>query len=62
MRGVDKEAAAIKDNEKITILNCNVSEVICIEALIGDGTEKDPIRKSKLYFTFNGAFIGENVI
>lgn len=62
VRLVKETVNTVKSNEKITILNCNVSEVISIEGLIGDGTEKDPIRKSKLYFTFDGAFIGEIIV
>ena len=34
-------------------------KVVVVEATIGGGTDEDPVRQSKLYFTKDGVFIGE---
>lgn len=34
-------------------------KVVVVEAVIGVGTEEDPVRQAKLYFTQGGDFIGE---
>ena len=34
-------------------------KVVVVEASVGSGSEEDPVRKAKLYFTEDGDFIGE---
>lgn len=34
-------------------------EVVVVEAVVGEGTETNPLRQTKLYFTKDGHFIGE---
>ena len=33
--------------------------VVVVEAVVGNGTDEDPVRRAKLYFTQDGDFIGE---
>lgn len=34
-------------------------KIVVVQALIGEGSNEDPVRSAKLYFTKDGAFIGE---
>lgn len=34
-------------------------KIICIEVIKGDGTNENPVRRSKIYYTITGSFIGE---
>ena len=40
----------------------NTEEVICVETTDGTGTEADPVRRSKRYWTKDGHYIGQVVL
>ena len=49
-----------KNRSPVQDMNKAYSEkVVVVEAVVGDGTDEDPIRQTKLYFTKDGNFIGE---
>lgn len=37
----------------------STGKVIVVKAVMGDGSDEHPLRNAKLYFTEDGAFIGE---
>lgn len=48
-----------KENVVYKIRKVNVDKVICIEVVRGNGTNENPIRASKIYYTIDGILIGE---
>lgn len=48
-----------KENIVCKIRKVNVEKIICIEIVSGNGTNENPIRASKIYYTIDGILIGE---
>lgn len=39
-------------------MKCQVMEVICSEVAEGEGTEEDPVRKVRYFYTLDGRMLG----
>lgn len=48
-----------KENIVCKIRKVNVEKIICMEIVSGNGTNENPIRASKIYYTIDGILIGE---
>lgn len=51
----------LKSNQVIFDI-AKTEEVICVETTDGTGTEADPVRRSKRYWTTDGYYIGQVVL
>lgn len=59
VEGYQTKGAAKKVGPIQKMNKAYVHEVIVVSAIMGDGSEGQPLRNVKLYFTKDGAFIGE---
>lgn len=59
MEGYQTKGSAKKLGPIQKMNKAYVHEVIVVTAIMGDNTEDQPLRNVKLYFTKDGAFIGE---
>ena len=50
----EKTKSPVRDMDK-----AYEEKVVVVEAVIGKGSDEDPVRRAKLYFTQDGDFIGE---
>jgi hypothetical protein len=51
-----------REANKVSFEAVKTEKVICVETTDGTGTEADPVRRSKRYWTVDGYFIGQVVL